>query len=93
LALAAPGRVPSLAGGATGSLDPGILSDTGNAFFNSFTEGFTPGSQLSFLLQFSNNGGCLAVHPASFRLRIPDSSGFEIPPSSLTPLSGAVAAF
>jgi len=69
--------VPSLTNGASGSLGSGILL-ADSSFFNSFVQGFTPGSALSFLLQFTNNvdpGGT----PDEFSFAILDSSGFEIP--------------
>ena len=69
--------VPSLAGGATGSLAQGILL-TDSAFFNSFTQEFTPGSQLAFLLQFTNNVDA-GLTPDQFSFAVLDNSGFEIP--------------
>ncbi len=69
--------VPTLVNGASGSLGSGITL-TDSAFFNSFTQGFTPGSQLRFLLRFTNNldsGGT----PDEFSFAILDRSGFEIP--------------
>lgn len=69
--------IPSLTNGASGSLGTAVaLIDS--AFFNEFTQGFTPGSQLSFLLQFTNNVDP-GPTPDEFSFAILDNSGFEIP--------------
>jgi hypothetical protein len=72
-----PAGSASLVGGASG--DPGssvTLTDTG--FLNEFTQSFTPGATLQFLLNLStnvDNGG----FPDQFTFAILDSSGAQLP--------------
>lgn len=68
--------VPTLTGGASGSLSgPVVLSD--NVFFTEFTQGFAPGSTLSFDL--TTSGGVDAGNfPDGFAFSILDSTGAAI---------------
>jgi hypothetical protein len=64
-------------GGASGDLNSTVTL-TDSEFFNTFFQGFTPGSTLSFLVDLTTNvdpGGT----PDAFGFSILDSSGFSIP--------------
>jgi hypothetical protein len=67
---------PTLTGAASGNLSAGVtLTDTG--FLNEFTQGFTPGSRLSFTLDLTTNVDGLT--PDEFSLAILDNTGAELP--------------
>lgn len=68
---------PTLVNGATGSLASSITL-TDSAFINSFTQGFTPGSQLSFLLRLTTNVDS-GPTPDQFSFAILDRTGVELP--------------
>jgi hypothetical protein len=64
-------------GGATGSaLSSIVLTD--NTFFTAFTEGFTPGSTLSFQVDLTTNVD-LGGTPDLFAFSLLDNAGFSIP--------------
>ncbi|MDB5290526.1 MAG: sorting protein [Phycisphaerales bacterium] len=73
--------VPSLTGGASGDMAATVmLTDT--TFFNDFSQGFTPGSVLTFKVDLTTNvdGG---LTPDQFSFAILDSSGGSIPTTDL----------
>jgi hypothetical protein len=64
-------------GGVAGDLLTSLtLTDT--SFFNEFTQGFTPGNALAFVVDLTTNVDLGGV-PDEFTLAILDSSGFQIP--------------
>jgi len=68
---------PTLTGGAIGSLSSGFTL-TDSDFFNEALQGFTPGDQFSFILNWSPHvdaGGT----PDEFSIGLLDKSGSEIP--------------
>src|SRR5690349_14032044 len=67
----------SVAGGASGDLGSSVtLTDSG--FLNEFTQGFTPGATLQFLLNLSTNVDA-GDTPDQFSFAILDSSGAQLP--------------
>jgi hypothetical protein len=72
---------PSLIGGASGDVTSGV-SLTDSSFSNLFTQQFTPGNELSFVLSLTTNVDA-GPQPDEFSFAILDNSGFEIP--SLSP--------
>jgi hypothetical protein len=72
-----PSGTPTLVGGAAGDLSS-IVTITDNSFLNEFTQGFTAGTTLSFVLDLTTNvdaGGT----PDQFSFAILDNTGSEIP--------------
>jgi hypothetical protein len=64
-------------GGVAGTIGTSVTM-IDSSFFNQFTEGFTPGTSLSFQLKLTTNLDSGGV-PDEFSLSILDSSGVEIP--------------
>jgi len=77
---------PTLKGGATGSLS-GIVTLTDIGSFNEYFHEFTPGSSLSFVLDFTTNFAGGTPDSVSFLL-IDNSTGLPIP--TLAPLGSDV---
>jgi hypothetical protein len=77
-----PNGSPTISGGASGDLS-GTVTLTDSSFFNELFQGFTPSGSdpLRFLLTLTTN--VEPVTPDTFTLAIFDSSGTEIPTSSL----------
>jgi hypothetical protein len=73
----APSGVPMLIGGASGNL-AAVVSLTDSSFFNSFTQGFTPGLTLRFSVQLTTNVDP-GPKPDQFSFAIRDRTGAEIP--------------
>lgn len=71
---------PILTGGVSGSLESGITFND-DTFFSQFSQGFTPGSMLSFTLYLSTNPD-LSGTPDQFSFAILDNSGSELPSES-----------
>jgi hypothetical protein len=63
--------------GASGSLHTSVTLNDGAAFFNEFTQAFTPGSTLSFQVRLTTN--VVTPTPDQFSFGILDSLGNDIP--------------
>jgi hypothetical protein len=73
------GSVQSM-GDVSGDLSTKVMLDTDNSGFNNFSENFSPGSSLSFLLSTTDNSVDPTVNtPDEFSLQILDSAGNPIP--------------
>jgi hypothetical protein len=71
--------LPSLVGGAAGSLSSGVtLTDDGPSFFNAFSQAFDPGPTLQFSISLTAHGETGGV-PDQFSMGILDGGGFGIP--------------
>jgi hypothetical protein len=68
---------PLLSGGASGSVS-GTVTLIDSSFFNAFTQQFTPGSALGFLLGLTTTVDPSGT-PDQFSFAILDSTGFELP--------------
>lgn len=72
--------VPTLVGGALGSVATGITLTDSSSFFNAFTQTFVPGGQLEFDIRLTTNSETGAgVLPDLFSFAMLDSVGAEIP--------------
>ncbi|MGA2264163.1 MAG: NF038129 family PEP-CTERM protein, partial [Acidobacteriota bacterium] len=68
---------PILFGGVSGDIS-GTVTLNDSSFFNAFVQGFTPGNDLSFLVDMTTNVDS-GPTPDAFAFSILDSSGFPIP--------------
>lgn len=71
------GAAPTLTGGAAGSLATGVTL-TDSDFFNTFVQGFTPGSTLSFHVFLTTDVDAGGI-PDQFSFSLLDRSGGQIP--------------